>query len=159
MDSDHLPEVRHKEVPPQSLSSRSPQAGGTRGVTVESRHPLQLRRSSESTPLGFRAVPAAIQPCPLKQWTRAGRVAGAPPSSDLGASVLNPRARVLRPLGSAEQASERVVRGEPEVRVSRPKADASSQAWPRQRLRVAAPCPVASRSSSPSLTCSSSLSL
>ncbi|CAO2578890.1 hypothetical protein LEMLEM_LOCUS765, partial [Lemmus lemmus] len=55
--------------------------------------------------------------------------------------------------------SERVVSGEPEVHLSRLKADASSQAWPRQRLRVTAPYPVASRSSSHSPTCSSSLSL
>lgn len=105
MDSDHLPGVQTQgSAAPKPLHPLPPQAGGTRGVTVESRHPPSTA-DPQSTPLGFRAVPAAIQPCPLELCTRAGRVARAPPSSDPGASVLNPRARVPRPLGSAEQAS------------------------------------------------------
>lgn len=76
-----------------------------RGRSGEYRFPTQPCKYSESTPLGFRVAPEAIQPCPLGQQTRAGRVAGAPPSSDPGFSAFNPRGRAPRPLGSAERAS------------------------------------------------------
>lgn len=161
MDSGHLPGVQHREVPPQSLSTRSllPAPHGQvapRGATGEFRHPPPVPQIVREHPLGFRAAPAAFQPCPWGSGPgRGGWPELRPPLAQTLQFLTHARGR----RGHWALQSERVVSAEPEVRVSHPKAHASSQAWPPQRLRVAAPCPVASRSSSPSLTCSSSLSL
>lgn len=105
MSSDHLRGKQHREVPSQSRFIYSPRAGGTQGWNRRVQAPNPARQMPESTPLGFRATPAATQRCPLGQWTRAGRVVGAPPSSGPSTLAFNQRARAPLPLGSAERAS------------------------------------------------------
>lgn len=110
MDSGHLPGVQHREVPPQSLSTRSllpapPRAGGTQGCDGRVQTPAPSPADRQRAPVGFQGGTCGISALSLGQWPRAGRVAGAPPSSGPDSSVLNPRARAPRPLGSAERAS------------------------------------------------------
>lgn len=149
-------ECKHREVPPQSLSTCSPQAGGTRGVTVESRHPPSPADPQRAPRWVSGRCPRRFSPVP---WSCVPGRGGWPELRPPLTQALQFLTRAQGCRGHWALRSKRVVSGEPEVRVSCPKADANSQAWPRQRLRVVALCPVASRSSSPSLTCSSSLSL